>query len=83
MRAVASTSAGIPAGASRRRRGSKGSGRRPSRAVKEVTVLLTPLAKPRRRSEFATTLTLEKAMVAPATIGSRKPATARGMAAVL
>jgi len=56
---------------------------RPSRAVKEVTVLLTPLAKPRRRSELATTLTLEKAMAAPATIGSRRPATARGMAAVL
>ena len=52
--------------------------------MKEVTVLLTPLAKPRRRSEFATTLTLEKAMAAPATIGSRRPATARGgMAAVL
>jgi len=39
--------------------------------------------KRRGRSEFVTTLTLEKAMAAPATIGDRKPSAAMGIASVL
>src|SRR5919106_426113 len=39
--------------------------------------------KRRRRSEFVTTKTLENAIAAAATIGSRRPATASGIAATL
>ena len=39
--------------------------------------------KRRSRSELATTLTLENAIAAPATIGDRNPSAAMGMASVL
>ncbi len=48
-----------------------------------ASTVVASLRKPRRRKEFETTKTLEKAIAPPASSGFRRPAAASGSAATL